>query len=68
MGVMRYSVENERLCIEFKDEVRPVFIKGVSKNGVFHVKTEDFETYSGLSDIDRKDIRTALINSNVVID
>ena len=65
---MRYSVENERLCIEFKDEVRPVFIKGVSKNGVFHVKTEDFETYSGLSDIDRKDIRTALINSNVVID
>ena len=59
MSVKRYSVEDERLGIDFDDEVRPVFIKG---------ETEDFETYPDLSDSDRKDIRNVLRNSNVVID
>ena len=68
MSVKRYSVENERLCIDFNDEVRPVFIKGVTKNGVFHVRTEDFETYPDLSDSDREEIRIFLRNSNVIID
>lgn len=68
MSVKRYSVENERLGIDFDDEVRPVFIKGESKNCVFHVKTEDFETFPALSDSDREDIRNVLRDSNVVID
>ena len=68
MSVKRYSVENERLCIDFDNGVRPVFIKGETKNGVFHVRTEDFETYPDLSDSDREDIRNVLIDSNVVID
>ena len=68
MSVKRYSVENERLGIDFDDEVRPVFIKGETKNGVFHVRTEDFETYPGLSNSDREEIRNILKNSNVVID
>ena len=68
MSVKRYSVENERLGIDFDDEVRPVFIKGETKNGVFHVRTEDFETYPNLSDSDREEIRIFLRNSNVIID
>ena len=68
MSVKRCSVEDERLGIDFDDEVRPVFIKGETKNGVFHVRTENIETYSDLSDSDRKDIRNVLRNSNVVID
>ena len=68
MSVKRYSVENERLGIDFDNRVRPVFIKGETKNGVFHVRTEDFEAYPDLSDSDREDIRNVLIDSNVVID
>ena len=68
MSVKRYSVENERLGIDFEDEVRSVFIKGETKNGVFHVRIEDFETYPDLSDSDREEIRNVLRNSNVVID
>ena len=68
MSVKRYSVENERLGIDFGDEVRPVFIKGETENGVFHVRTEDFETYPDLSDSDREEIRNTLRNSNIVID
>ena len=68
MSVKRYSVENERLGIDFDDSVRPVFIKGETENGVFHVRTEDFETYPGLSDSDREEIRKVLRESNVVID
>ena len=68
MSVKRYSVENERLGIDFGDEVRPVVIKGETKNGVFHVRTEDFETYPDLSDSDREEIRNILRNSKVVID
>lgn len=68
MSVKRYSVENERLGIDFDNGVRPVFIKGETKNGVFHVRTDDFETYPDLSDSDREDIRNVLIDSNVVID
>lgn len=64
----RYSVENERLGIDFDDEVRSVFIKGETKNGVFYVRTEDFETFPDLSDSDREEIRNILRNSNVVID
>lgn len=64
------SVKNERLGIDFNDEGRSVFIKGETINGTFHIRTEDFETYSYLSDSDRKDIRKFLrnTNSNVVID
>ena len=68
MSVKRYSVENERLGIDFDNGVRPVFIKGETKNGVFHVRTDDFETYPDLSDSDREDIRNVLIDSNVAID
>lgn len=68
MSVKRYSVENERLGIDFDDEVRPIFIKGETNNGVFHVRTEDVETYPNLSDSDREDIRNFLRDSNVVID
>jgi hypothetical protein len=68
MNVKSYSVENERLGIDFDDEVRPVFIKGKTINGVFHVRIEDFETYPNLSDSDREDIRNFLRDSNVVID
>ena len=68
MSVNKISVENERLGIDFDDEVRPVFIKGETRNGVFHVRTEDFETYPDLSDSDREDIRNVLRESNVVID
>jgi len=68
MSVKRYSVENERLGIDFNNEVRPVFIKGETINGVFHVRTEDFETYPDLSDSDQKEIRNFLRDSNVVID
>lgn len=68
MSVKRYSVENERLGIDFDDEFRSVFIKGETKNGVFHVRTEDFETHPDLSDSDRKKIRNILRKSNVVID
>lgn len=68
MSVKRYSVENERLGIDFDDEVRPIFIKGETNNGVFHVRTEDIETYPNLSDSDREDIRNFLRDSNVVID
>lgn len=68
MSVKRYSVENERLGIDFNNEVRPVFIKGETINGVFHVRIEDFETYPDLSDSDQKEIRNFLRDSNVVID
>lgn len=34
----------------------------------FHIRTEDFETYPYLSDLDREDIRNFLRNTNVVID
>ena len=68
MSVKRYSIENERLGIDFNNEVRPVFIKGETINGVFHVRTEDFETYPDLSDSDQKEIRNFLRDSNVVID
>ena len=68
MSVKRFSVENERLGIDFDDEVRPVFIKGETENGVFHVRTEDFETYPELSDSDREEIRNTLRNNNIVID
>ena len=68
MSVKRYSGENERLGIDFDEEVRLVFIKGETKNVVFHVRTEDFETYPDLSDSERKDIRNVLRHSNVVID
>ena len=68
MSVKRYSVENERLVIEFNDEVRPVFIKGETINGVFHVRTEDFETYPDLSYSDREDIKVVLRGGTVVID
>ena len=55
MSVKRFSVENERLGIDFGDEVRPVFIKGETKNGVFHVRTEDFEhTQTFLIQIEKK--------------
>lgn len=68
MGKVRCSVENERSCIDFEDQIRPVFIKGQTIGETFHVKTEDFETFSGLSDSDRKDIREELRDSNVIID
>lgn len=68
MCVKKYSVKNERLGIDFDDEVRSVFIKGETINGKFHIRTEDFETYPYLSDSDREDIRNFLINTNVVID
>lgn len=68
MSVKNFFVKDERLGIDFDDEVRPVFIKGETINGMFHIKTEDFETYPYLSDSDRKDIRCSLRNSNVVID
>ena len=68
MSVKRYSVENERLGIDFDDEIRPVFIKGETKNGLFYVRAEDFEKFPGLSEKDRRDIRHALQNSNVIID
>lgn len=68
MSVNKISVENERLGIDFDDEVRPVFIKGRTENGVFYVRTEDLETHPNLSESDKKDIREALRNSNVVID
>lgn len=66
---MRYSVENERLAIEFDDAVRSVFIEGETINGVFNIRTEKFETHPGLSYSDKKDIRKAILNDNrVVID
>lgn len=68
MRVKNFSVKNERLGIDFDDEVRSVFIKGETINGKFHIRTEDFETYPYLSDSDREDIRNFLINTNVVID
>lgn len=68
MGKVRYSVKNDRLGIDFEDRIRPVFIKGQTEGEVFHVRTEDFETFPGLSDSDKKDIRDALKDSNVVID
>lgn len=68
MSVKRFSVEDERLGIDFNDGIRPVFIKGETKNGMFHIRTEDFETFPELSDKDRTDIRRALQNSNIIID
>jgi hypothetical protein len=68
MGKVRCSVENDRLGIYFEDRIRAVFIKGQTEGGVFYVRTEDFETFPGLSDSDRRDIRDALTNSNIVID
>jgi hypothetical protein len=68
MDKVSFSVKNDRLGIDFEDRIRPVFIKGQTVGELFHVKTEDFETFPGLSDSDRKDIREALSDSNVVID
>lgn len=61
-------MENEKLVIEFDDEVRSVYIKGETTKDAFHVKTEDFETHPTLLDIDRIDIRNILKESNVIID
>lgn len=68
MSVKKCSVKNERLGIDFNDEGRSVFIKGETINDMFHIRTEDFETYPYLSDLDREDIRNFLRNTNVVID
>lgn len=68
MGKMRLFVEHDRLGIDFEDRIWPVFIKGQTDGEGFHIKTEDFETFPGLSDSDRKDIREALRESNIVID
>ena len=68
MGKVRCSVENDRLGIDFEDRIRPVFIKGQTEGEVFHVRTEDFETFPGLSTSDKKDIREALKDSKVIID
>ena len=66
---MRYSVENERLAIEFDDAVRSVFIEGETINGVFYIRTEKFVIHPALSDSDRIAIRKAILNdSRVVID
>ncbi len=43
-------------------------IKGETINGMFHVRTEDFETYPDISDSDRENIRNFLKDNNVVID
>jgi hypothetical protein len=67
MGKVRCSIQNERLGIDFEDQIRPVFIKGQTEGEMFHVRAEDFETFPGLSDSDRNDIREALRESNVVI-
>lgn len=64
--VIKTSIKNERLGIDFNNE-RSVFIKGEYINGVFRVRTEDFETFSGLSDSDKQEIRTAISNNSFII-
>ena len=69
MGKVRCSIENDRLGIDFEDQIRPVFIKGQTEGEMFHVRAEDFETFPGLSDSDRNDIREALkTNQSIVVD
>ena len=68
MGKIQYSVKDERLSIDFEDSNRTVFLSGRTEGNEFHVRTEDFEVFPGLSDSDRKNIRAALKNSTVVFD
>ena len=68
MEKVKCTVENERLVIEFCDESRSIFMKGRYEHGMFHVRTEYFETYPDLSTSDKTNIRQALLNSNIVID
>lgn len=68
MGKIHYSVEDDKLSIDFEDSNRTVFLRGQTEGKEFHIKNEDFELFPGLSDSDRKDIRAVLKNSNVVFD
>lgn len=68
MGKISCSVIDERLCVEFQDGIKSVFIKGQTEGDVFHVRIEDFELFPGLTESEKRDISNALINSNVVID
>ncbi|QUB91953.1 hypothetical protein [Prevotella denticola] len=68
MGKVKCTVENERLVIDFCDESRSIFMKGRYEHGMFHVRTEYFETYPGLLPSDKMNIRQALLNSSIVID
>ncbi len=68
MGKVKLSVKNERLCIDFEDRIRPVFVKGQTEGDLFHVRAEDFELFSGLSDSDINDMRDAIKGSNIIID
>lgn len=68
METVRCYVDNERLVVEFERQSRFVYIEGQTENGVFHVRTEHFENHSSLSDADRRTIRDAISNSNIVID
>lgn len=64
MDKIIFSFENGKLGIDFPNELRGVFLSGESKKDLFRVKTEYFETYSGLSDDDRSRIRQAIKNRN----
>ena len=64
MDKIIFSFENGKLGIDFPNELRGVFINGESEKDLFRIKTEHFETYSGLSDDDRSRIRQAIKNRN----
>lgn len=68
MGKVKCTVEDERLVIDFCDDARPIFMRGRYERGMFHVRTEYFETYPGLSTSDKINIRQAIMGSNIVID
>ena len=68
METVRCYVENERLVVEYEGQSRSVYIEGQTEDGIFRVRSEHFENHPSLSYADRRAIRDAIRNKNIVID
>jgi len=68
METVKCYVENERLVVEFEGQSRFVYIEGQTEDGVFRIRSEHFEKNQSLSNADRRAIRDAIRNKNIVID
>jgi len=64
---MKFSVKDESLCIDFEEENRSVFIRGKKEGGVFHINSENIETFPGLSTSDIDNIRKGIASINKII-
>ena len=67
MDKMKFSVTDDRLCIDFEEENRSVCIRGKKEGGVFHINSENIETFPGLSTSDIDNIRKGIASINEII-